>query len=63
MDQRLLDILVCPLCKGPLTHDRKNQELSCARDRLAFPIRDGIPALVQNEARSFSDAEPTPGPQ
>jgi uncharacterized protein len=63
MDQRLLDILVCPLCKGPLTLDRQNQELSCTRDRLAFPIRDGIPALVQNEARSLSDAETSLGPQ
>jgi uncharacterized protein len=60
MDQRLLDILVCPLCKGPLTHDRNSQELSCQRDRLAFPIRDGIPALVQNEARSLGDSESKP---
>jgi uncharacterized protein len=57
MDQRLLDILVCPLCKGQLTHNKIAAELTCLRDKLAFPIKDGIPALVQSEARVLSDSE------
>ena len=51
MDARLLDILVCPLCKGPLEHDKKTQELICRPDRLAFPIRDGIPIMWADQAR------------
>ncbi|CCD29763.1 Conserved hypothetical protein DUF343 [Candidatus Glomeribacter gigasporarum BEG34] len=51
MDKRLLEILVCPLCKGPLTHVRADQELICTVDKLAYPIRDGIPALLVEEAR------------
>ena len=51
MDARLLDILVCPVCKGPLDHDKKAQELICRGDRLAFPIRDGIPIMWVDEAR------------
>src|SRR5260364_123494 len=46
VDKRLLEILVCPLCKGPLTHVRADQELICTVDKLAYPIRDGIPALL-----------------
>jgi uncharacterized protein len=57
MDQRLLDILVCPLCKGTLTHNKITFELICTRDKLAFPIKDGIPALVQNEARQLPLSE------
>lgn len=50
MDARLLDILVCPLCKGPLKHDRDAATLTCVADRLAFPIRDGIPVMIEAEA-------------
>lgn len=51
VDARLLDILVCPLCKGPLEYDKKAQELICRPDRLAYPIRDGIPIMLPEEAR------------
>jgi uncharacterized protein YbaR (Trm112 family) len=57
MDKRLLDILVCPVCKGPLQHDRSRQELVCAADQLAFPIRDGIPVMMESEARQCSPSE------
>ncbi|HUH40695.1 MAG TPA: Trm112 family protein [Castellaniella sp.] len=53
MEHRLLQILVCPICKGPLRHDRERQELTCAGDRLAFPIRDGVPIMLQAEARAL----------
>ena len=53
VDARLLDILVCPLCKGPLDHDKQAQELICKPDRLAFPIRDGIPIMWADEARKI----------
>ena len=51
MDKKLLEILVCPSCKGPLEYDRKAEELICKPDRLAFPIRDGIPVMLEDEAR------------
>ena len=51
MDKKLLEILVCPLCKGPLEYNRKEGELICKADRLAFPIRDDIPVMLENEAR------------
>lgn len=51
MDARLLEILVCPICKGPLTYDRAQQELICHADKLAYPIRDGIPVMLADEAR------------
>jgi len=51
MDPKLLEILVCPLCKGPLIHSKAAQELICKADRLAFPIRDGIPVMLEEEAR------------
>ena len=51
IDHRLLDILVCPICKGPLRHDRQAEELICKADGLAFPIRDGIPVMLEGEAR------------
>ncbi|MHB1667763.1 MAG: Trm112 family protein [Thiomonas sp.] len=51
MDSRLLDLLVCPVCKGPLDYDRPAQELICPRDRLAFPVRDGIPVMLVEQAR------------
>lgn len=53
METRLLEILVCPLCKSRLQFDRDNQELLCKADQLAFPIRDGIPVMLENEARSL----------
>jgi uncharacterized protein YbaR (Trm112 family) len=55
MDQRLLEILVCPLCKGALKYDRQQQELICSADKLAFPIRDGIPVMLADEARHLID--------
>ena len=55
MDKKLLEILVCPLCKGPLEYDRKNAELICKVDRLAFPIRDDIPVMLENEARVLEE--------
>lgn len=57
MESRLLDILVCPLCKGPLDHLREEQELVCKADRLAFPIRDGIPVMLEDEARAMTAEE------
>ena len=51
MDARLLDILACPVCKGPLRYERKESLLICRADRLAFPIRDGIPIMLEDEAR------------
>ncbi|WP_448509829.1 Trm112 family protein [Immundisolibacter sp.] len=51
MDKKLLDVLVCPLCKGPLVYDAKAQELLCKVDRLAYPIVDGIPVMLVDEAR------------
>ena len=60
MDTRLLDLLVCPICKGPLEHQRPplhpRHELVCTADRLAFPVRDGIPVMLESEARSLDDA-------
>lgn len=56
MDTRLLDILVCPLCKGPLEYVRDAQELRCNGDHLAFPIRDGIPVMWADEARDMHAA-------
>ena len=52
MDKKLLDILVCPLCKGKLHFKKK--ELICLFDRLAYPIRDGIPVMLEGEAREMS---------
>jgi uncharacterized protein YbaR (Trm112 family) len=57
MDPKLLDILVCPLCKGPLVHLKDRQELVCKADRLAFPIRDGIPVMLEEEARRLAETE------
>lgn len=53
MDPKLLDILVCPLCKGPLVYRREAQELICKADRLGYPIRDGIPVMLEEEARKL----------
>jgi uncharacterized protein YbaR (Trm112 family) len=57
MDPKLLEILVCPLCKGPLTYQKERQELICKADRLAFPIRDGIPVMLEEEARRLEATE------
>ena len=53
----LLEILVCPLCKGPLVLDKTRQELICKGDRLAFPIKDGIPMMLESEARELPPEE------
>ena len=57
MDSKLLDILVCPLCKGPLLYKKSAQELICKPDRLAFPIRDDIPVMLEEEARRLAETE------
>ena len=57
MDTRLLELLVCPVTKGPLEYRRETQELVSRSARLAYPIRDGIPVLLENEARPVSDDE------
>lgn len=57
MDKKLLDILVCPICKGPLVYDKKNAELICKADRLAYPIREDIPVMLEEEARQISEEE------
>lgn len=53
MDKKLLDILACPVCKGRLVYDQKNLELICKVDRLAYPIRDDIPVMLEEEAREL----------
>ena len=57
MDKRLLDILVCPLCKSQLHLDAAKHELICKVDRLAYPIRDDVPVMLVDEARSMSADE------
>lgn len=57
MDQKLLAILACPVCKGPLKFDRAAAELICYGDALAYPVRDGIPVMLENEARTLSVEE------
>jgi len=57
MDNKLLELLVCPVTKGPLDYDRERQELLSRSARLAYPIRNGIPVLLENEARPLSDEE------
>ena len=57
MDKKLLDLLVCPVTKGPLIHDRERQELISRSARLAYPIRDGIPVMLEDEARELSEEE------
>jgi len=59
MDPKLLEILVCPLCKGPLLWKKDAKELVCKADRLAFPVKDGIPVMLEDEARTLApDEEP-----
>ncbi len=64
LDHRLINLLVCPVCKGPLKMVRDDQsraiELACPADRLAFPIRDGIPVMLEAEARSLDSPAPAP---
>ena len=57
MDSKLIELLVCPVTKGPLEYNREHQELISRSARLAYPIRDGIPILLENEARLLSDEE------
>ena len=57
MDKRLLDILVCPLCKSTLHLDTNQHELICKADRLAYPIRDDVPVMLVDEARTLSADE------
>ncbi|KMV32158.1 Trm112 family protein [Photobacterium swingsii] len=57
MDHRLLEIVACPVCKGKLNYDKEKNELICKFDRLAFAINDGIPVLLEPEARTLSAEE------
>ncbi len=57
MDSKLLDILVCPICKGPLVYDKPGQELICKPDRLAYPVKDGIPVMLEDDARKLPPEE------
>jgi uncharacterized protein YbaR (Trm112 family) len=67
MDTRLLELLVCPICKGPLEYQRpplhERAELLCAADRLAFPVRDGIPVMLESEARTLDESAATEPPK
>jgi uncharacterized protein YbaR (Trm112 family) len=58
VDSKLLDILACPICKGPLTWNRERRELVCRADRLAFPVRDDIPVMLEDEARTLAADDP-----
>ena len=60
MDPRLLELLVCPVTKGPLDYDRDRQELVSRSARLAYPIRDGIPVMLEDEARELAPDEEAP---
>jgi uncharacterized protein YbaR (Trm112 family) len=60
MDHRLLEIVACPVCNGKLWFNKETQELICKPDGLAFPLRDGIPVLLETEARSLSAEETNP---
>lgn len=61
MDSKLLEILVCPVCKGPLVFDKPAQELICKADRLAYPIRDGIPVMLESDGRELPASEEVRG--
>ena len=58
LDSRLLEILACPLCKGPLLYQPAAQVLVCRADRLAFPVRDGVPVMLEAEARALNSDDP-----
>ena len=60
MQTRLLDLLVCPLCKGRLYLNSNHTELICRGDRLAYPVRDGVPVMLEDQARPLADAEDHP---
>ncbi|MFT5235923.1 MAG: hypothetical protein ACI8SK_000209 [Shewanella sp.] len=55
-DKKLLEIVACPVCKGKLDYDKVKQQLICKADRLAYPINDGIPVLLENKAESWQEA-------
>ena len=57
MDTKLLELLVCPLTKGPLTYNRETQELVSRSARLAYPVRDGMPVMLEVQARALTDEE------
>lgn len=57
MDKKLLDILACPVCKGALVYKKESQELICKVDRLAFPIKDDIPVMLETDARELDVEE------
>jgi uncharacterized protein YbaR (Trm112 family) len=57
VDKKLLEILVCPVCKGQLRFDKAKAELVCQADRLAYPIRDDIPVMLEDEARRLGEEE------
>ena len=63
MDTRLIELLVCPVCKGPLHRLPQGDMLICRADRLGFPIRDGIPVMLENEAVALDENDqPLPSP-
>lgn len=62
MDTRLIELLVCPICKGPLHRSDEGHALVCKADKLAFPIRDGIPIMLESEALPLEPTEPPPSP-
>ena len=53
LDKKLLEILACPVCKGPLEYEKDQNEIVCKADALAYPIREGIPVMLENEARDI----------
>ena len=57
VDKKLLAILVCPICKGDLTYDKEAEELICPIDKLAYPVKDDIPIMLEDEARQLSEDE------
>jgi uncharacterized protein len=58
LDSKLLDILACPVCKGPLQYVKQQSVLVCRADRLAYPIRDGIPVMLEDDARQLNPQDP-----
>ena len=58
MDDRLLDILACPVCKGPLKFQRAAQVLVCRAERLAFPLKEGVPMMLEEDARQLASDDP-----
>jgi uncharacterized protein YbaR (Trm112 family) len=61
VDPKLLEILVCPLCKGPLVYRKDAGELVCKADRLAYPVKDGIPVMLEDDARRLDPTEEVAG--